>query len=498
MQHTEYKNIFKTTFLFSFVRVFQIITAIVRNKVIVILLGADGLGIIGILTNTIQLIQSGSGLGISKSAVRDISQANRQNNKVKFSFIISLTNNIILFTCLLGIFITIIFAPLLSNWTFGNNSYTIAYIWISLVVGLNILTEGQLAILKGMRKLRALAKASMIGSIVGLLTALPLYYFLGTGGIVPSLIISAISAVFFSNLYVRKISYDKTKIPFKQIRKEASPMVKMGVALMLVSFLGLLFDLVIAAYIRSQSGLGEVGYYRAGTTIITSYFGIILTAMTTDYYPRISSVHNDNPRIQDELNRQAEVGLVLIFPIAVLFVFLSPLFIQVLYSKEFIQSISYTDYAIIGTILTVGSNSMGMILLAKQEAKIFMTYSFLHRALFIPIYFIFYLTYGIMGLGISYLLNTAVQFLVYYVIVSKRYNIIFQKRLIFISIGFCITLLITILSRNIENSIIRYTCGIIIFMCSLFYLKNTVKRKMKMDILKSLKEFKKIKVMCLL
>ena len=205
-EQSSYKGIFKSTFLFSFVRVFQILLGIVRNKVIAVLLGAEGVGIIGILSNSANLLQSGAGLGISQSAVRDISEANGCGNKTRFSRIISLTNRVILFTCLLGCLVTIVLSPLLSKWTFGDKSYTLAYIWMALVVGLNILTEGQLAILKGMRQLRALAKASMIGSVVGLVTAVPLYYFFGKAGIVPSLIVTAVSAVFFCRMYARVFS----------------------------------------------------------------------------------------------------------------------------------------------------------------------------------------------------------------------------------------------------------------------------------------------------
>ena len=198
-ENTSYKNIFKTTFLFGFVQIFNILVKVGTNKVIAIFLGAEGMGVIGLLNSALGMLQTGAGLGISQSAVRDISEANGSENEKKFSRIISLTNKVIIFTSILGIMITIILSPFLSKWSFGNNDFQIAFVWLSIVVGLNILSEGQLAILKGMRQLKALARASMIGSVVGLITAVPFYYFFGKGGIVPSLIITALSALFFSN-----------------------------------------------------------------------------------------------------------------------------------------------------------------------------------------------------------------------------------------------------------------------------------------------------------
>lgn len=478
-----YSSIFKSTFLFSFVKVFQIIVGIVRNKVIAVLLGAEGVGIIGILSNTVSLLQTGAGLGISQSAVRDVSEANELNDNVRFSRIISLLNIVILFTCLLGGVLTIVFSSSLSEWTFGDNSYTIAYIWMALAVMLNVLTEGQLAILKGMRQLRSLAKASLIGAVVGLLTAVPLYYFLGESGIVPSLIIAAISDVFFSIYFVRKIKYKKIKLSFYEIYKDASPMVKMGVALMFVSFIGLLFDLIIASYIRLHGGMEVVGYYRAGTTIISSYFGIVLTAMATDYYPRISAVHQDNAKLQKEMNKQSEVGLVLILPIAVLFVFFSPFFLQLLYTKEFIAVISYTDYAILGTIIIVVSNCMGMILLAKQASNIFIYSALIQKVVLTIVYILAYKYVGLFGLGLSYVVTGVIHISLMSIIIGYTYKIRLDLKVfkllalvLFLTFG-------AVFARGINDFVIRFLLGSIMLIFSVVFSYIYMKNEMNIDVL---------------
>jgi PST family polysaccharide transporter len=117
------------------VRVFQIIIGIIRNKVIAILLVHEGIGIIGILTSTVSLLQKGASLGVAQSAVRDVSEANALEDFSKYSRIISLTKQVVIFTGLLGCVLTIVISPLLSEWTFGNNSYMLAYLWLAIVVG---------------------------------------------------------------------------------------------------------------------------------------------------------------------------------------------------------------------------------------------------------------------------------------------------------------------------------------------------------------------------
>ena len=94
-------------------------------------------------------------------------------------------------------------------------------------------------------------------------------------------------------------------------------MIEMGLAFMYLSLFGMLSDFIIRAFISHQSGLDEVGIFQAGSTIVVAYFGIITTALTTDYYPRISAIHSDNQALVIEVNRQAEVGLLLMGPLVV-------------------------------------------------------------------------------------------------------------------------------------------------------------------------------------
>lgn len=479
---SSYKNIFKTTFLFGFVQVFNIVTKVVINKVVAVLLGAEGMGIIGLFNSAIRMIQTGAGLGISQSAVRDISEANGANDYNTFSKTISLTNKVILLTSLLGVVVTIILAPFLSKWSFGNSAYTISFVWLSFVVGLNILSEGQLAILKGMRQLHALAKASIIGSVVGLVSAVPFYYFFGKGGIIPSLMVSAFSSLFFSNYYVRKVKFDRIKIRFKQLICESRQMVVMGVSLMLVSFMASVFDLVVSSFISHSGSLADVGFYHAGTTIIGAYFGVIITAMTTDYYPRISAINKNNEKLLIEMNKQSEAGLVMIFPLVVLFIFLSRYFVIFLYSDNFLPTIDYTDYAMIGTVITVVSNCMGMILLAKQASKIFIISVIAQRIVNIIIYLVMYNLYGLFGLGLSYIALSLIHLLLMSYIMEHFYKVHLVRRVLFLLVLVLGSTILCIVVRGLEG-IVSYVLGSVLLCLVTLFSYIYMKRYMQIDMI---------------
>lgn len=478
-EHVDYKRAAKTTLLFSGVKVITIIVGIIRNKLAAVLLGPVGVGINSIFQTYLQFVQTGAGLGLSQSAVRDVSEACEQKNAERFSRIISLTNRLVVFTALLGIAVTIIMSPLFSQWGFGDKSYTMPFIMLSFCAGMQIYVENRLAILKGMRQMRSLANSTIIGSIVGLAVSAPLYYFFREKGIVPVLLLSAFASLLVTNYYVNKIKYDRVKLNFKEIRNEGAPMLKMGVALMMINFLSGIASTIVISFLRGEGGLDIVAFYGMGQAIITSYFGIVLTAMTTDYYPRICGVYKDNARLQDEVNAQSKLGLIMVFPLALIFIAFASFFIPLLYSDKFLEVSQFTDWALIGTLISVPSNCIAMILLAKQDAKVFTAISLAVNIVNVFLFIGGFLLWGLMGLGITYSVNVLLQWIVYSLVIGKRYNVMFSKSVNMMLLIVVAIVLMSIFTKRIDSLIIRYSIQLLLILFSCTYALYWAK---KMDI----------------
>lgn len=484
---SHYKGIFKSTFLFGLVQVFKVLISFIKNKFVALLLGPEGVGILGIFISTSSMLQTGASLGISQSAVRDISEANSSSDRDKISKVIFVTNRLTLFTGLLGLILTIILSPFLSKWTFGNDSYTVAYVLLGIAVTFNIITEGQLAILKGMRQLKSLANATIIGAVVGLVTSIPLYYLFNKSGIIPSLVITGFTALIFSNYFVRRINYDKIKMTLNETYKIANPMIIMGIALMFVTFLSSLSAVFISSYIRSKSGLDEVGYYNAGVAIINSYFGVIISALTTDYYPRLASINKDDKKIQIELNRQSSVSLVLTCPLIVLFIVFLPWFVTLLYSNEFFPTVEFMKYAIYGTLITICSNQVDMILVAKYEIKIFSFISIIYRILQVIVSITLFNFFGLKGMGIAITLMGLIHLLIMTLVVYKKYGIFYDK--LFIKIGL-VVLVFSIISSfigEISSIGFRIFSGFFLFTLSVLYSIYISKKYFNLSVIKLIK-----------
>lgn len=489
---TSYGNIFKTTFLFGFVQVFKAVIAIVKNKLVAMLIGPEGMGLLGIFNSTVQMIQTGAGLGVNQSAVRDVAEAKGSGDHERVSRIIKVTNLVVIFTGLLGCLVTLILSHYLSVWTLGSTAYTVSYCILAIVVALNIINEGKQALLKGTRYLRALAYASMIGTVVGLVTAIPLYFFFGKEGIVPELLIASILALVVSQYYVRKIPTESVSLSPEETVKEAKPMVKMGVALMFVTLLQTITSFAINAFIRYKGGLIDVGMFSAGGYVLTGYFGVITTALMTDYYPRIAAVNKDNDKLQDELNKQSMVSVVLCCPLIVLFIALMPLFIEVLYSKDFLPALEYLRFGIYWTVITISSNQVDMILVAKYNTKIFMTIAISVRLIQLILSILLYNYWGLLGLGISYGLLGVLHMTIMSLTVYKLYGIHFSMEFVKTA---AIVLGLTIaasISSAFLSGVSGYVVAFVIVIVATVYSFVVSKTRLEIDIIQKLKD--KIKI----
>lgn len=466
MSTNSYGQIFKSTFLFAFVQVYRAVISIIKNKLAAILIGSEGIGMLGIFNTTMQMIQAGAGLGISQSAVRDTSEANGSGDPSRFSKIINITNQIILYTGLFGCFVTLILSYFLSFWTFGDNAHIVAYIVLSFAVALNIINESKQAILKGMRQLKSLAFANIIGSSAGLCVSAPLYYFFGKEGIVPELLIGALIAVIVANHFIDKIEYMKQTLPLKDVLKESKPMIQMGTALMAVTFLQTIVAFVINAYIRNKGGLHDVGYYTAGIAILTSYFGVVVNALMTDYYPRIAAVNTDNNAIQEELNKQSVVSLIICCPLFVLFMSLLPMFITLLYSDEFRPTVEFVRWSIYWSLITICSNQVDMIMVAKYQVRTFFSISVISRIIQLLSCIFLYNLHGLEGLGFAYLLMGVWHMSIYSIVVYKKYKIRFSNQFIKIALIVLMFAVSSSILQTFEGTMLYYIASSLLFFTS--------------------------------
>jgi O-antigen/teichoic acid export membrane protein len=483
---SSYRQILKATSLFGGVQVFSVLVSIAKSKFAAIFIGPSGLGILGLLNSTLDLIIGFAKLGLDVSAVKEISEAKEVKQANKVSRVIVILKRLTWFTGLLGTIITIILSPWLSKVAFGNTDYTLSFILISMAVFFNQLTVGNLAILQGLRKLKNLAKATLWANFCSLIVIIPLYYYLGVKGIVPVIILTSIFTFIFS-WYFSKQFYEKSdKIVLRALFSEGSQMMKLGFVLSLGGLATVLTIYLIQIFITNRGGLVEVGFYNAAFIIINAYVGVVFNAMSKDYFPRLASIANQNNLLVTVVNQQALVAILLLTPIIVVFLAFSPLIINILFTKEFLPIIGILTFGILATLFKAVSWTMGYILVAKGDSKLFILTEVGFNLLLLLMSVFGYIYVGLIGVGISYLLYYIIYLIGIKIITTQKYNFKFNSDFYKIFI-ICIVLCFgALLVTYVENDYVKYGLMIVLIISSCIF--TIVKLNEKTDLIKVIKQ----------
>jgi O-antigen/teichoic acid export membrane protein len=468
-EQSSYRQIMKATSLFGGVQFFNIIIQIIRSKVIAILLGPAGMGVLGLLNSTLEIINNLTNFGLQTSAVKDVSAANSSENKNRIALIIIVLQRLVWATGILGSIVTLTLSQWLSQLTFGSKEYTLAFIYLAITLLFKQLTSGQLVILQGLRKLKKLASANLLGSSLGLLITLPLYYYLGIDGIVPGIIGSAFIALFISWFFSKEIKMEKLAITPKQTWAEGKEMLKMGFMISLSGLLSSGSAYILRVFINRSGSVEDVGLYSAGFAIINSYVGLIFAAMSTDYYPRLAAVAHDNVKAKEIINQQAEIAILILAPILIMFLTFVQWIIILLYSNKFLPITGMIYWASLGMFFKAATWSVGFILLAKGATRLFF-YSELASNIFILLLNILgYKFWGLNGLGLSFLISYVLIFIQVFLIAKIKYQFSFRNEFIKI---FMLQLLLAILGFITVSLITKpfsYLVGIVLIVFSSIY-----------------------------
>ncbi len=475
---SSYKVILKTTGLFASLRVLSILVNIATSKLIAVFVGVSGIGLYGIYTSALSLITTVSDLGVSKSSIRNIAKAEGENNKEEVEKTISIVSKLIYITGGLGSLITILLSFQISKWSFGTTSYWVSFVFLGLCVFFTILKNGQSAMLQGLRKYKLITTSTIYSSLLSLIVSVPLIYFLKEDSIVYVILAGAVIAFVVTKLNLKKIEYTFSETKVRLTRQNSTDIIKLGLAMMWLSFLVALSGYVIRAFISNYGTLSDLGYFQAGFQIISGYFGIIFTSMTTDYFPRISAIQNDNQKLKQEVNQQTIITLLLICPLVVVLPFVMPYVIKILYTSGFEQTIDYVNIALFGIVFQAGSQTMDMVLLAKNNSKVFTISIFVFRVFFLATNIIGYNLLGILGLGISFSINMIFHLIGMCLINYKLYKITFRLETLYI---FLITLFVGGLAFIIKDfeGYSRWVGFFVVFLFSVAFSVYTLKKKLQ-------------------
>ena len=472
-----YSHILKYTSIFGGVQGLVILVGMVRNKLIALLLGPQGMGLMALFNSTVRLISDTTGLGLGMSAVRELSRLYDEEHHEELKSRIELIRSWSLITACLGFVLCVVLSPLINHYTFSWGNHTLHFMLLAPIIALTALSAGELSILKATRKLRRLAEISIYGVLCALATSVPLYYIFGESAIVPSLIIIALSQFIITITY--SFHYYPYRVHFdSDTFSEAKPMLRLGISFLGAGIMGSGSDFIVRSFLNYEGSLDDVGLYNAGYMITMTYAGVIFSAMETDYFPRLSSVNNNVEERNLLVNRQLEVSLLLISPLLILLMSTLPIALPLLYSDAFLAVLPMVKVAIFAMFMRSLELPVAYITLSRGDSKAFFLLETTYYLLFIMMFWLGYKYAYLFGVGLGLVVTGLLFNIILYAFAYQKYSFCISKRmLLYLAIQLSLAGLVYFISSN-SNTLLSWSiqvAAIVASSCFSFYiLRNSI------------------------
>jgi enterobacterial common antigen flippase len=416
--HT-YGQILKSSALIGGSSVVNIGLGIVRTKAMALILGPSGIGLLGVYGSIADLARTIAGMGINSSGVRQIAEAVGTGDAQRISRTVTTLRRVAFLLGVLGALLLAAFCLPVSRLSFGNYRHAGAIALLGLAVLFGSVSDGQIALVQGMRRIGDLARAKVFGALYGLLVSVPVVYIYGKAGIVPSLVCVTALGIAVSWCYSRKIRVERVAMKMADISAEVSALLKLGLVFMASGFMSMGVGYLVRIIVLRKMGEDAAGFYQAAWALGGLYVGFILQAMGADFFPRLTAAARDNSECNRLVNEQAEVSLLLAGPGIIGTLTFAHLVIQLFYSARFGPAVEILRWICLGMMLRVASWPMGYIPIAQGARQTFFWAELVGSAVQVVLVWVCVLGFGLNGTGIAFFGTYVVFWFVVYGIVRS-------------------------------------------------------------------------------
>lgn len=462
----QHKSILKSLFFFGSLQIFQTFIGLIKIKYVSVLIGPAGLGELTLFTTFSNTVVYIVGFGLFNSAVRNISIANANKDNFEIQRIFNLVTKIIVGTSIVVCSIIILFRKDLSilvfNDTYNNGNI---FIYLVFVILFSVFTSRNNMLIQGMGRYKIFGKATLISSLLSLIIVFPLFYFFGKEAIVASLILSSFIIYIVSEYFIRPLNISsKIDFSFNSLFSESRNLLSFGIVMMVSSLIGNIVTNLINIYIVKEGSSYDLGLYNAAITISLQYVSLVFVSLSSEFYPRLSSVSNDYTLVRNMVNNQIEVILVVLFPLLILMQVFANLLVNVVLTKEFTSIIPFIQVSTIAIVFQALAYVISNIPMAMGNKKhLFLFNSLIPGIASLIFSFWGYKVFGLMGLVYSLYIVNIIHFLTMFIVVNHCYNFVIHTRVLKL-IVLILCILITSLTFVLLTDGFSYylSCGLII------------------------------------
>jgi O-antigen/teichoic acid export membrane protein len=369
-QIASYRQILKSSSIIGGASVINILIGLVRTKIIAVLLGPTGIGLVSLYTGLLSTATAVATMGIGTVGTRQIAEAHSQDDERALAVVRRAMFWGAILLASAGALVVWSLREVLAVKVLGGVEHSTTVGWLALGVAFSVAGAAQGALIQGMRRIGDMAGLSVFGSLLNTVLGVALLWQWGQAGLVAYVLIGPLVSFLLGQWYVSRLpKVASDPIAIQEMAHQWQTLLRLGVPFMGAGVAGALVQLWIRVEVGNTLGAESLGHFQAAWTISMQYIGFVLAAMGADYYPRLTGVIHDHKAATRLVNEQTEIALLLSAPVFIAMMGLAPWVIGLLYSSAFSPAVEVLRWQILGDVLKVASWPLGFVILAAGAGK---------------------------------------------------------------------------------------------------------------------------------
>jgi O-antigen/teichoic acid export membrane protein len=367
-----YRRILRGTSIIGGASFVNIAIGLLRTKVLALILGPVGVGLASLYTGLMGTASTVATMGLGVVGTRQIAEAysKEDTHAIRVARRALFWGTMALAAA--GGLVVWSLRSFLAIHALGSASYSRAVGWLSIGVALTVAGASQTALIQGMRRLGDIARLNVFGSAIGTALGISLLWRWGNAGLVAYILVAPMASFVLGHVYVSKLpKTGNENITVQELTSEWNMLLRLGLAMVGAGLVQQFTQLWIRIDVARVLGAQSLGQYQAAWTISMQYLTFILTAMGTDYYPRLTGVIHDPKAAARMVNEQTEIATLLSAPVFIAMMAAAPWVIHLLYAASFGPAIEILRWQVLGDVLKVASFPLGFLILAAGDGTVF-------------------------------------------------------------------------------------------------------------------------------
>ncbi len=399
-------TLFKTSVLNGLAVLTRVFTALVLNKVLAIYVGPTGYGLIGQFQNLISMVTSlasgAIGTGVTKYTAEYADAAVPRRLMWQTAFRMGIVGALVM-----GVVLVMARGPL-AQWLLHDAEQASVFIWLAFSLVLMILNGLMLAVLNGLKAIRAYVLANIAGSVIGAGVSVALVLSYGLYGALVALCVSqAVTCLVTASLFRRHCELRWAELLGGFDPSHARKLT--GFALMAITSALVVpgGQLLVRGELGHLIGWHDTGLWQALHKISDLHLMLLTSTLTVYFLPRFSELPA-GAALRAEVARAFRFVVPVVLLTSTLMYLLRGFLVRTLLTDDFLQLTDAMAVQVLGDCLKVCAWVAGFTLISHAKVRLFIIIEVVFTALFVGSTLIGAHLGGLIGTAAGYAVTYAV------------------------------------------------------------------------------------------